>query len=401
MGWAGDCGQQICHYSGCEALPINITAINSDVVEVFDSQEVSFDANLTDATPITSKISLMLSEPRRFPAAASIPSLNLVLFAGGVTASDPNLPEGGWNPWQTSSVVDIYTIYTSGIEFVDAPSISHSQYNLSTTGRIVAGCEGNKIVLVRHHENAIFDNTGYVFDGSSWVTTSHPGQCGMQDSSTSMGHVIIFLSACEPEALLFNTLSQKWIQQKLSHTSSPSRIVAAWGNKLLFAGRTKGMGEEGDCGGTTHYDPMNGLQHQDRQCPMPAPPSGSSGLCGWDGLGSFRSASCGSDAGIYYLPDGFVKASVEISNLANPAQSISRTVALPAHIPEVDATLSLPDQDKTKHLATDTWTTTCQARVNGKSTAVFHLRSSGPQVCITPDDITDDEFVVYGGQMIN
>ena len=91
--------------SQCRALPLQKTLINSNVVEIFDAQEM-----LSASTIINSKSQITLSSARRFAAGASIPSLNIVLFAGGVTASADTLPEGGWLPSQTSSAVDIYTI---------------------------------------------------------------------------------------------------------------------------------------------------------------------------------------------------------------------------------------------------------------------------------------------------
>ena len=78
---------------------------------------------------------------------------------------------------------------------------------------------------------------------------------------------------------------------------------------------------------------------------------------------------------------------------------ITRTIAFPAHIPEVDVGLSLPNLDNTSHLATDSWIFTCKARVNGKSTSAVIL-SNDAEVCITPHGENDDEFVTYhGGQL--
>ena len=93
-------------------------------------------------------------------------------------------------------------------------------------------------------------------------------------------------------------------------------------------------------------------------------------------------------------------ASVEITSSANPAQTVSRTVALPAHLPEVDVTLSLPRHANTSHVASDRWDVSCDALVNGQS---MHSRLAIGQddtICITPHDDNDDEFVVYGGQLV-
>ena len=104
---------------------------------------------------------------------------------------------------------------------------------------------------------------------------------------------------------------------------------------------------------------------------------------------------------MYKIPPGFVKGSVEISSLTNPAMpTITRTIAFPAHIPEVDVGLSLPNLANTSHLATDSWTFTCKARVHGKSTIAVILDKSDPEVCITPHGEYDNEFVTYqGGRM--
>ena len=87
-------------------------------------------------------------------------------------------------------------------------------------------------------------------------------------------------------------------------------------------------------------------------------------------------------------------ASVEITSLANPAQPVSRTVALPAHLPEVDVTLSLPRHANTSHVASDRWDVSCDALVNGQSVYSSSLYSNEDKICITPQD-NDDEFVVY------
>jgi hypothetical protein len=113
--------------SKCRALPLQKTLINSNVVEIFDMQEM-----LSASTIINSKSQITLSSARRFAAGASIPSLNIVLFAGGVTASADTLPEGGWLPSQTSSAVDIYTITGS-----DA-TVSRSTKAI-VAGKMVAG----------------------------------------------------------------------------------------------------------------------------------------------------------------------------------------------------------------------------------------------------------------------
>jgi hypothetical protein len=113
--------------SKCRALPLQKTLINSNVVEIFDMQEM-----LSASTIINSKSQITLSSARRFAAGASIPSLNIVLFAGGVTASADTLPEGGWLPSQTSSAVDIYTITGSD------GTVSSSTKTI-VAGRMVAG----------------------------------------------------------------------------------------------------------------------------------------------------------------------------------------------------------------------------------------------------------------------
>jgi len=387
--WQGhDCNEMICYYRGCKAVPIEKTAINSDIVEVFDVHDVG--------DSITrSQQQLTLSQARRFAASGVIPALNLVLFAGGVTANEPSLPDGGWLPTQTSSSVDIYSVAFDG-------SISSSTASI-TAGKMVAGSAGNLVVLVRHHENAVFDSAGYVYDGSSWTSTTHPGQCGVQDSTASTQRFLVFLSACEPEALLFDLSARSWHRQALTHSPDPSRVVAALGDKLLFAGRVKEGDEECPKGGPTHLKASYCSSWYIPECcrwSAPAPPSGSSGLCGWDGLGSWRSAGCGGSAGLYSLPPGFVTASVEITSSANPAQTVSRTVALPAHLPEVDVTLSLPHHANTNHVASDRWDVSCDALVNGQS---MHSRLAIGQddtICITPHDDNDDEFVVYGGQLV-
>ena len=109
---------------------------------------------------------------------------------------------------------------------------------------MVAGSSGNLIVLLRHHENAVFDNRGYIYDGSSWALTNHPGKCGVQESTAvttrnTSASFVIFLSACEPEALLFDTSSRSWQTQLLTHSAGPSRIVATGSGKMVFAGRMK------------------------------------------------------------------------------------------------------------------------------------------------------------------
>ena len=271
--------------------------------------------------------------------------------------------------------VDIYTWQSDG-------SWSHNQYPI-TAGKMVAGSARNLVVILRHHENAVHDGSGYIYDGSSWTPTTHPGQCGVQDSTASTERYLIFLSACEPEALFFDLSSRSWYRQDLTHSPRPSRVVAALGGQLLFAGTTKETEDEGNCYWWG--------------CPTtPSPPSGSSGLCGWDGLGSWRSADCGGSAGLYSMPSGFVTASVEMSSLSNPEQSVSRTVALPAHLPEVDVSLSLPNVDHTNHLASDSWTITCNALVDGQSVGV-RTAVGDETVCITPDDDNDGEFVLHGG----
>jgi hypothetical protein len=129
-------------------------------------------------------------------------------------------------------------------------------------------------------------------------------------------------------------------------------------------------------------------------CPMPPPPRGTNGMCGWDGLGPWRSAGCFESSATYVLPPGFIKASVEISSLANPEQTILRNVSLPAHLPEVDVMLSLPNVANTSHLKTDTWEMWCNARVEGQSSAIRDVERDG-EVCITPHNERDDEFILY------
>ena len=68
--------------------------------------------------------------------------------------------------------------------------------------------------------------------------------------------------------------------------------------------------------------------------------------------------------------------------------------------PEVDVTLSLPHHANTNHVASDRWDVSCDALVNGQS---MHSRLAIGQddtICITPHDDNDDEFVVYGGQLV-
>ncbi len=113
--------------SKCRALPLQKTLINSNVVEIFDMQEMR-----SASTIINSKSQITLSTARRFAAGASIPSLNIVLFAGGVTASADTLPEGGWLPSQTSSAIDIYTITGSD------GTVSRSTKTI-IAGKMVAG----------------------------------------------------------------------------------------------------------------------------------------------------------------------------------------------------------------------------------------------------------------------
>jgi hypothetical protein len=253
-----------------------------------------------------------------------------------------------------------------------------------------SGSAGNLIVLIRHHENSVFNNKGYIFDGSAWTETSHPGRCGVQDSTalftaSTTNRLLFFLSACDPEALVFNLITRTWLRHQFTHSTSPARVVAILGEKILFAGGKK-------------PDP----------CPIsggvcswygPPPPARSNGECGWDGLGSWRSASCEGNAGMYKLPAGFVKGSIEISSLTNPSMPpITRTIAFPAHVPEVDVGLSLPNLANTSHLTTDSWTFKCKAQVNGKSTsAVILNKYNDPEVCITPHGEYDNEFVTYQG----
>ena len=247
----------------------------------------------------------------------------------------------------------------------------HEQCNMYA---LCTGAGGNIIVLLRHHENSVFDSTSYIYDGSSWRTTNHPGACGVQDSTVSTDRHIIFLSACEPEALFLDlTLfsaseGPSWIVQSFSHSSSPSRIVAVLHDKLLFAGKGETFSQ--DFVDDPYY---NGLLENAIVQKV---------QCGWDGLGkdplyemtgfypypnqlpsarccptldyflnqpagelfirlSFKTSKiciiirCGGAVGTYELPPGFVTADIEISSLANPAHSVSRTVALPAYIPEV------------------------------------------------------------------
>ena len=373
---SAECNEYVCSYAGCTALPMEKTAINSDIVEVFDVLDIG------DSTT-ASQQQLTLSQARRFAASGVIPALDLVLFAGGVTTNEPSLPDGGWQPTQTSAAVDIYSVASDG-------SIASSTASI-TAGKMVAGSAGSLVVLVRHHENAVFDSAGYVYDGSSWTSTTHPGQCGVQDSTASTERFLVFLSACEPEALLFDLSARSWSTQALTHSPDPSRVVAALGDKLLFAGRTKETDDQ--CYDIWHYSYLSECSRRS----APAPPSGSSGLCGWDGLGSWRSAQCGGSVGLYSLPSGFVTASVEITSLANPAQPVTRTVALPAYLPEVDVSLSLPHLANTNHLASDWWDVSCDALVNGQSVDVRNVRNEDT-ICITPHDDSDDEFVVYGGR---
>ena len=281
-----------------------------------------------------------------------------------------------------------------------------------------SGTADNLIVLIRHHENAVFNNKGYIFDGSAWTETSHPGRCGVQDSTalytaSTAKRLLFFLSACDPEALVFNLITRTWFRHQFTHSTSPARVVAILGEQILFAG-----GKEpepcpipGGTGVTNNNMGMPGMPVstpvQSLNLPLnntcswygPLPPTNSNGECGWDGLGSWRSASCGGNAGMYKMPPGFVKGSVEISSLTNPAMPpITRTIAFPAHIPEVDVGLSLPNLANTSHLATDSWIFTCKARVNGKSTSAVIIPQDA-EVCITPHGEYDDEFVTYqGGQ---
>jgi len=149
------------------------------------------------------------------------------------------------------------------------------------------------------------------------------------------------------------------------------------------------------CGYT--YPPENLYSPPSVVCPQPAPNPGSNGLCGWDGLSTWRSASCCGSAGLYHMPQGFLTASVEISSLANPALSVSRTVAFLARLPEVDAILSFGDLYNTSHLGTDMWSFTCQATVNGQSTLSLKLQDHGQEICIMPHDVLNDDFVAHGG----
>jgi len=88
-----ECNEVKCIFGNCKALPMEKTAINSDIVEVFDVLDVG--DSITK-----SQQQLTLSQARRFAASGMIPDLNLVLFAGGVTANEPSMPDGGWLPTQ-------------------------------------------------------------------------------------------------------------------------------------------------------------------------------------------------------------------------------------------------------------------------------------------------------------
>ena len=405
-----NCQGTICAFKDCKASPLEKTVINSNVVEVFDT------GHLLDLTAtIMSSHQTTLSEPRRFAAGAALSSLGLVLFAGGVTSTVDMLPQGGWQPSQTSSVVDMFRITDTG-------AVTRSTYSINA-GRMVAGSSGNLIVLLRHHENAVFDNRGYIYDGSSWAFTNHPGQCGVPESTAVTTRdngalLVIFLSACEPEALLFDTSSRSWQTQQLTHSAGPSRVVATSSVTMLFAGQMKTVtnvtnaSSAANSSTLVYVETHAGFSYETHAsygtspanncgtisvpiaCPMPPPPSGTNGMCGWDGLGPWRSAGCFESSATYVLPPGFIKASVEISSLAHPAQTILRNVALPAHLPEVDVTLSLPDIANTSHLKTDTWEMWCDASVEGQSSAIREVERDG-EVCITPHDERDDEFILY------
>jgi hypothetical protein len=404
------CQGTICEYKNCKAFTLEKAVINSNVVEVFDT------GHLLDPTAtIVSSHQTTLSVPRRFAAGAALPSLGLVLFAGGVTSTVDMLPQGGWQPSQTSSVVDMFRITDTGV-------VTRSSYSINA-GRMVAGSSGNLIVLLRHHENAVFDTRAYIFDGSSWALTNHPGQCGVQESTavTTRNNgalLVIFLSACEPEALLFDTSSRSWQTQQLTHSAGPSRVVATSSVTMLFAGQMRTVTNVTNASSAANistlvyvetpalygggYYVVESVQSGNNcgtinvpiACPMPPPPSGTNGMCGWDGLGPWRSAGCFESSATYVLPPGFIKASVEISSLANPAQTILRNVSLPAHLPEVDVMLSLPNVANTSHLKTDTWEILCNARVEGQSSAIRDVERDG-EVCITPHDERDDEFILY------
>ena len=313
-----------------------------------------------------------LSQARRFAAGASITTLNLVLFAGGVTSSNETMPAGGWLSSQTSSAVDIFTV---------TDKIEQTTHSLSAPGMMVAGSTESLVVLLYHHENEEFNNAAHVFDGSVWTTSSHPGNCGVQHSSASTTRHIIFLSACEPEALLFDVSSRTWSQLKFDHSLEPARVISVNEDNEIFI-----AGQAGN-GNTTEHGIETSALFPTSQC-------------GWDGLGSWRTAACGDAATIYTLPPGFVTASVEISSVANPDLFIQRMVALPAYIPEIDASLSLTGTFNTTHLQTDSWNISCHARVNGRSTYSLRLPDAAygvqPEVCITPHDLTDDEFILYG-----
>jgi len=163
--------------------------------------------------------------------------------------------------------------------------------------------------------------------------------------------------------------------------------VASSGSKLLFAGRMEDEDSISNC-----------VHHWGNVCHQPAPPPGSHGMCGWNGVSTWRSASCGGSAGLYDVPPGFVTAVVEISTLANPADTVSRTVVFPARLPEVDVRLSFPELFNTSHLETDKWLFACQATVNGKS--VLAVKVSGQdEVCLTPHHVKNDEFIAYGGEV--
>jgi len=387
---SGTSSESRCYFDGCQALSWQMTVINSDVVEVNDTRS-------------NSPQQMTLKQPRRFAAGAAIPALDLVLFAGGVTTSDATMPAGGWKSSQTSDAVDIFTVDSSTGAVSNANAAMFPSPGSIAAGKLVAGSAGNMIVLLRHDENVNFDSTGYIFDGSTWTTTNHPGQCGVQDSTTSTpGGLLVFLSACEPEAYIFILSSRTWQRHRFTHSAHPSRIVASLDKKLLFAGRMLADDQESseNCGYTYWSQPGqpgNPYSPPTVVCPQPAPPPGSNGLCGWDGLSTWRSASCGGSAGLYHVPQGFVTASVKISSLANPALSVSRTIVFPARLPEVDAMLSFQDLYNTSHLGTDTWSFTCQATVNGRSTLSLEL-SGQEKICLVPHDVYNDDFVAHGGR---
>jgi len=120
-----------------------------------------------------SPLQLTLKQPRRFAAGAAIPALNLVLFAGGVITSDANMPAGGWKSYQTSDTVDIFTVDSSTGAVSNANAAMFPSPGSIAAGKLVEGSAGNLIVLLRHDENFVFDSTGYIFDGSTWTTTTH------------------------------------------------------------------------------------------------------------------------------------------------------------------------------------------------------------------------------------